>query len=50
MLFEERAGAYFTGHTPNYMKVYAKGEDLHNQIREVRLQEPFQDGMIGTIL
>ena len=50
VLFEERAGAYFTGHTPNYMKVYAKGEDLHNQIREVKLQEPFQDGMIGTIL
>ena len=50
VLFEERAGAYFAGHTPNYMKVYAKGEDLHNQIREVKLQEPFQDGMIGTIL
>ena len=50
VLFEERAGAYFAGHTPNYMKVYVKGEDLHNQIREVKLQEPFQDGMIGTIL
>ena len=50
VLFEERAGEYFTGHTPNYMKVYAVGEDLHNQVLSVQLQEPFQDGMIGTIL
>ena len=50
VLFEERAGEYFTGHTPNYMKVYAVGEDLHNQVLSVQLQEPFKDGMIGTIL
>ncbi len=50
VLFEEATGEYFTGHTPNYMKVYVKGENLHNQIRQVELQEPFKDGMLGRIL
>ena len=50
VLFEEAVGEYFTGHTPNYMKVYAKGQDLHNQILAVRLEAPFKDGMLGTIL
>ena len=47
VLFEEADGDYFTGHAPNYVKVYAKGEDLHNQIRAVRLTEPYLDGMKG---
>ncbi len=50
VLFEELSDGYYTGHTPNYMKVYVKGEDLHNQVREVKLQEPFKDGMLGRIL
>ena len=50
VLFEELSDGYYTGHTPNYMKVYVKGEDLHNQVREVELQEPFKDGMLGRIL
>ena len=35
VLFEERDGEYYTGHAPNYVKVYAKGENLHNEIRTV---------------
>ena len=50
VLFEEASGEYYTGYTPNYMKVYVKAEDLHNQILEVQLQEPFKDGMLGMIL
>ena len=50
VLFEEQVGDYFTGHTPNYVKVYLKGENLHNQIRKVELLKPFQDGMIGILL
>ena len=50
VLFEESSGEYYTGYTPNYMKVYVKAENLHNQIREVELQEPFKDGMLGAIL
>ena len=49
VLFEELSDGYYTGHTPNYMKVYVKGQDLHNQLREVELTEPFRDGMLGVI-
>ena len=49
VLFEEADGAFFTGHAPNYIKVYAKGEDLHNEIRTVRLTDVYQDGMLGEI-
>ena len=49
VLFEEADGEYFTGHAPNYVKVCAKGENLHNEIRTVRLTEVYQDGMIGQI-
>ena len=50
VLFEEASGEYYTGYTPNYMKVYVKAADLHNQVLTVQLQEPFKDGMLGTIL
>jgi tRNA A37 methylthiotransferase MiaB len=50
VLFEEEADGFCVGHTPNYLKVYAKGKDLHNQIRAVRLTEPYADGMLGQIL
>ena len=48
VLVEERSGEYYTGHTPNYVKVYVKGHDLHNQILNVRLTEPYADGMLGA--
>ena len=47
VLFEEKDGKYFTGHAPNYVKVYAEGEDLHNQIKEVTVTEVYKDGVIG---
>ena len=50
VLFEEPEGAYFTGHCPNYIKVYVKGKNLHNEIRPVRLTEPYRDGMLGELL
>ena len=50
VLFEETADGYCTGHTPNYMKVYVKAENLHNQVRKVELLGPFQDGMSGIFL
>ena len=49
VLFEESEGEYFTGHAPNYIKVYVPGEKLHNEIRTVRLTEVYKDGMIGQI-
>ena len=50
VLFEEAWDAYYTGHTPNYIKVYVNGQDLHNQVLEVELTEPFRDGMLGILL
>ena len=47
VLFEEQDGEYFTGHAPNYVKVYAEGENLHNEIREVTVTGIYKDGVIG---
>ncbi len=50
VLFEEPDGDFFTGHTPNYVKVYAEGENLHNQIRQVTVTALHQDGVTGTLV
>ena len=50
VLFEEPEGEYFTGHTPNYIKVYCKGEDLHNQMKAVKVTDLFREGLLGGIL
>ena len=47
VLFEEQEGAYFTGHTPNYLKVYCKKAALHNELRTVKITELWQDGLLG---
>ena len=49
VLFEERDGEYYTGHAPNYVKVYAKGENLHNEIRTVTVTGVYQDGVLGEL-
>ena len=50
VLFEETDGEYFTGHAPNYVKVYAEGENLHNQVRNVLITKVFKDGLVGKIM
>ena len=50
VLFEEASGPYFAGHSPNYCKVYARGEDLHNEIRRVRIDGLYRDGLLGQLL
>ena len=49
VLFEEQDGVYYTGHTPNYVKVYAQGENLHNQICQVTVTEVYKDGVLGRL-
>ena len=49
VLFEEADGEFFTGHAPNYVKVYVRGKDLHNQIRPVRVTAVNKDGVLGSI-
>jgi len=49
VLFEETEGRFFTGHAPNYVKVYAKGENLHNQVKTVRITGVYEDGVMGEL-
>ena len=49
VLFEEKDGKYYTGHAPNYVKVYAEGENLHNEIRTVTVTGVYRDGVTGEL-
>ena len=49
VLFEEEEKGFFVGHAPNYVKVYAKGEDLHNCCLPVRITQIHLDGLLGEI-
>ena len=48
VLFESVEDGLFTGHAPNYVKVYAAGENLHNQVRRVRITGLYRDGLVGN--
>lgn len=50
VLFEEPRDGYFTGHGTNYVRVYATGESLHNQVRSVRITGLYEGGVLGEIL
>ena len=47
VLFEEQEGDYFVGHTPNYLKVYHKGDKLHNELKSVYVTALFGDGLLA---
>ena len=49
VLFEEPEGEFFTGHAPNYVKVYTADGALHNEIRPVRITALYRDGVLGTV-
>ena len=50
VLFEEAEGDFYVGHAPNYVKVYARGESLHNELRNVEITELHKEGVLGKIL
>ncbi len=51
VLFEEKDGACFVGHAPNYVKVYVPlDRNLHNEIRNVKILRPVSDGVVGEIV
>ena len=51
VLFEEEVSGHFTGHAPNYIRVSVKtDEDLHNQIRRVRITGYGLGGVLGEII
>ncbi len=50
VLFEDEEGEFFTGHAPNYVKVYVHGTQLHNEIRNVTVTEVTADGVKGNLM
>ena len=48
ILFEEEQDGLFVGYAPNYMKIYMKGKDLHNEIRTVLVEKIHKDGLFAT--
>ena len=50
VLFEQPEQGFFTGHAPNYVKIYAKGENLHNQIHQVKILSLHPNGVLGELL
>lgn len=50
VLFEQTEEGYYTGHAMNYVKVYSLGKNLHNQIKSVRIENVFADGVVGIIM
>ena len=49
VLFEEEEGALSTGHAENYIRVWAQGMGLHNEIRSVKITGLYRDGLLGEI-
>jgi len=49
VLFEEKDGDYYKGHTTNYIEVFAKGENLENVICNVRVSESFRNHLVGDL-
>jgi threonylcarbamoyladenosine tRNA methylthiotransferase MtaB len=50
VLFDEMEGDFFTGHAPNYVRIYAEGTDLHNKLASVKITGVFRDGVLGEIV
>ena len=48
VLFEQEQDGFFVGHAPNYMKIYMKGKDLHNEIRRCFVEKVYKDGLLAT--
>ncbi len=50
VLFEEEQEGCQVGHAPNYARIYARGGELHNQLRRVKITGLKNDGLEGEIL
>ena len=49
VLFEEKDGEFYKGHTTNYIEVWAKGESLENVICNVNISESFCNHLVGSV-
>lgn len=54
VLFEEKDGQYYKGHTTNYITVFVESnknnEDVENKILKVRIKDLHELGLIGEII
>ena len=49
VLFEQEKGGLYVGHAPNYCQVGVRGEDLHNAVRNVKIEAVDGDILIGEL-
>jgi len=49
VLFEEEEDGLWTGHAMNYVKVWAEGQELHNQVKKVKITGLHKEGLAGEI-
>ena len=49
VLFEEKEGEFYKGHTKNYMVIKVKGQDLENKIKEVEILKCSNLELIGKV-
>ena len=49
VLFEEKDGEFYKGHTTNYIEVWAKGDNLENVICNVNITESCYTHLIGDV-
>ena len=49
VLFEQQILSFYTGHAPNYVRVYTAGENLHNVVKNVKITGLYEDGVFGFI-
>ena len=49
VLFEQVKGGLYVGHAPNYCQVGVRGEDLHNAVRNVKIEAVDGDMLIGEL-
>ena len=49
VLFEEEKDGLWRGHTPNYVEVFAQGEELHNVERTVRILRREGSSLVGQL-
>ena len=50
VLFEQPKGDWFSGHAPNYMEVLVDREDLHNEVKNVRITGVDGETLLGEIV
>ena len=49
VLFEQEKNGLYVGHAPNYCQVGVRGEDLHNKVLDVKIEEVTVDMLTGEL-